>query len=442
MRKLIIIILGSTFFIQHTNAQNQLTLEEAIRLSLENNFSIKIAQNDQKITDNNHQPGNAGMLPVLDLQAGKNYTRQNINLDIQGQDGIFNVSRDWAKSDRLEGAAMLNWTIFDGLGMFMAMDRLEALKEWGELNTLQQVQNTVAQVTIGYYQVLLENERYSVLEENLEISRQRQEFSENRYQVGKESKVDYLAAQVDYNSDRTGLIVQEQRIDYAKVDLNILLGRDVDTPFEVIRDVSIDSTLQYQELEGDVDRANPELLKAMQDHNIAYYQYREEKASRYPSISLDLSYNYSESENEAGQLRASTFDGINYGFTASWNIFDGNNTNRRVQNAKVVHETTLLTLNELRLLIKGDLRKAYIRYLNSIDVVSLEQKNLEVARENEAIAIERFQLGASDFLVLREAQRNLVDANGRYLDAIFSTKLAETELLRLSGNLVPVQTRQ
>jgi outer membrane protein TolC len=148
----------------HLPAQDVLSLQDAIRLSLESNYSIKIAENDQKITDNNQQPGNAGMLPVIDLEAGKSYTRQNIALDIQGQDGIFNVSQDWAKSDRLGMAARLNWTIFDGLGMFMTMDKLHAMKALGELNTLQQVQNTVAQVTNAYYQVMLENERLRVLD--------------------------------------------------------------------------------------------------------------------------------------------------------------------------------------------------------------------------------------------------------------------------------------
>ncbi len=421
-------------------AQNQLTLEEAIRLSLENNFSIRIARNDQRITDNNHQPGNAGMLPIVDLEAQQSYTRQNTELEIQGQDGTFNVGADWAKSDRLTGSARLNWTIFDGLGMFMTMEKLAAMKQWGELNTLQQVQNTVAEVTIAYYQVRLEQARLGVLEENLEISLQRQQFAQDRYEVGKGSKVDYLAAQVDYNSDRTGLIVQQQRIDHAKVDLNVVLGRDADTPLEVVSNANIDTTLQYETLAQDVERANPEVLKALQDHNIAYYQYREEKASRYPSIGLDLAYNYTESQNEAGQLRSSVFDGVTYGVSARWNLFDGNNTNRRVQNARVAHETTLLALDESRLFVKAELRKVYIRYKNSIQVVGLERENLEVAQENEAIAIERFRLGASDFLVLREAQRNLVDANGRYLDAMFSTKLAETELLRLSGNLVPIAT--
>lgn len=425
------------FTLSPAHAQDELTLEQAIIISLENNFSIKISRNDQLITDNNQQPGNAGMLPVIDLEAGKDYTRQNVDLTIQGPDGTFNVSEDWAKSDRFNANAQLSWTIFDGFGMFMAMDRLKAMKAWGELNTLQQVQNTVAQVITAYYQVMLEKERFRVLEENLEISLQRQTFAEDRYQVGKGSKVDYLSAQVDYNSDRTGLIVQQQRIDYAKVDLNVLLGRSVENPVDVMVKAEIDTTLQYGELEQGVDKANPELLKAMQTHNVAYYQYKEEKARRYPSIALGVAYNYTESDNEAGQLRSSVFDGVNYGITARWNIFDGNNTNRRVQNAKVAHESTLLELNEIKLLVKGELRKAFLQYKSSIQVVELERENLEVAKENESIAIERFRVGASDFLVLREAQRNAVDANGRFLDAMFSTKLAETELLRLSGNLVP-----
>ena len=229
--------------------QDALSLQDAIGYSLANNFSIKIAHNDQKITDNNHQPGNAGMLPVLDLDANKNYTRQNIALEIQGSDGIFDISKDWAKSDRLDAGARLNWTVFDGFGMFMTMEKLKSMKNWGDINTQQVVQNTIAQVNNAYHQVLLEKERLRVLEENMEISRQRQEFAENRYLVGKGSKVDYLSAQVDYNSDRTGLIVQQQRIDHAKVDLNIVMGRNVDTPMEVLTEVSIDSTLQYFELE-------------------------------------------------------------------------------------------------------------------------------------------------------------------------------------------------
>ncbi len=417
-------------------AQETLTLNNAIELGLQNNFSIQIAHNDQSIAVNNNTAGNAGMLPSLDVEANRAFERENVDLDIQGSEGIFNVSRDWAKSDRLSAAATLNWTLFDGMGMFMAKERLETLSAWGELNTQQVVQNTVAEIMIAYYQILLEQEKLRVLTANLEVSQRRQDFAQNRYEVGKGSKLDYLSAQVDYNSDQSGLIRQEEFIENAKVDLNLLLSRAVDSDFQVSGEITPDQSMVYTELENQLSNSNPEILMALQDHNAAYYQFREEQASRYPSLSLDLSYNYVNQENEAGQLRSLTSDGVTYGVTARWNIFNGFNTNRRIQNARIQHQSTLLAMDDLKLQLTGQLRKVYNNYTNSLRLMGLEEANLSVAEENEEIAIARFQLGASNSLELREAQRNLVDANSRLLDAKFATKLAEIELLRLSGNLV------
>ena len=417
-------------------AQEVLTLEQAIRSGLENNFGIRIAENDEEVATNNNRAGNAGMLPILDLEAGKSYQKQNIDLDIQGSEGTFNISRDWAKSDRLGASAQLNWTIFDGLGMFMSKGRLQALEQWGELNTQQIVQNTVAEIQIAYYQIILEEERLKVLDENLEISQRRMDFARNRYEVGKGSKLDYLSAQVDFNSDQSLLIQQGERIQNAKVDLNVILARDVDADFTIGAGIKVDEDLKYDQLAEQLDRSNPEILKALQDHNVAYYEYRERQANRYPSISLDVSYNYNTQDNEAGQLRSSTIDGVGYGVTARWNIFNGFNTNRQVQNARIEHRSTLLVLEETKLLLAGDLRKIYNNYLNNLQLEKLEEESLIVARENEEIAIERFRLGVSNSLELREAQRNLVSANSRLLNAKFSTKLAEIELLRLTGNLV------
>ncbi len=420
-------------------AQEILTLEQAVGLGLDHNFSIKIAQNDEEISKNNNQAGNAGMLPTLDVEASKTYERENVDLDILGSDGIFNVSSDWAQSDRLSAAARLNWTIFDGLGMFMALERLQAANQWGEINTKQAVQNATAEIIIAYYQIVLEQDKLGVLNANLEVSQQREDFAKNRYEVGKGSKLDYLSAQVDLNSDRSGLIQQKELVENAKVDLNILLGRSVDALFEVDGIIELQEGLDYQQLEQQLSSSNPEILKALQDHNVAYYSFREQQASRYPSLSLDASYGYNQLDNEAGQLRSSTSDGVAYGLTARWNLFNGFNTKRQIQNAKIAHKSTLMALDEIKLQLAGRLRKTFNNYRNNLQLVRLEDENLEVAQENEEIAIARFQLGASDALALREAQRNLVDAFSRLLDAKFSTKLAQIELQRLTGNLIKSQ---
>jgi len=153
-------------------------------------------------------------------------------------------------------------------------------------------------------------------------------------------------------------------------------------------------------------------------------------------LNFDVAYNLSNSSNEAGQLRSSSFDGINYGLGANWLLFDGSNRRREVQNARIFEDISHTQIKEVRLSIQADLLKAYNRYSKSMVLVGLEGQNLEVAKENESIALDRYQLGVSSALELREAQRNAVDAEFRLLNAQFSTKAAEIELLRLSGNIV------
>ena len=59
------------------SAQELLTLEEAVRQGLEQNFEVRLAQNDQLVSTNNNSVGNAGMLPTVDVVASKNYEREN-----------------------------------------------------------------------------------------------------------------------------------------------------------------------------------------------------------------------------------------------------------------------------------------------------------------------------------------------------------------------------
>ncbi len=437
--KPITIFLLLVFFSSQVLSQEELTLEEAIATGLDKNYSIRIADKNYEIDQNNNTIGNAGFLPVIDLSAGKVYQSQDVDLEIQGAEGTFNVSRDGAKSDRFNADAQLSWTIFDGLGMFITKDKLEEFEIAGELSFRIALENTVAAVQSAYYRVVVEQARYGVLEQTLELSAQRTEFSQSRYEIGKGSKIDYLSAQVDYNSDQTDLIVQREVLQMARVDLNVLMGQDPELNYVAIDTFTINDQLLYEDVKEKIVSLNPQLLFAINEQNIAYSEYKEFVSLRYPTIDLDVAYGYGTSNNDAGQLRSSQTQGWTYGLSASWNIFDGFNKNRQIQNARIRRETTMLQKEEIELQLLGDLRKRYSNYVNSIELVGLEKENVEVAIENEEIAIDRYKLGVGTFLELREAQQNNVDAQTRLLNAQLVAKLAEIELLRLSGNILGEQ---
>lgn len=413
-------------------AQSNDTLEltNAIQIGLENNFNIKISEGQTQIASNNNSFGNAGFLPTLDLNAAQRYTNENTSQKfISGQE----QNRDGAKSNNFSGSAVINWTLFDGTTMFYTKNRLEELEKQGNALNESVIQNIVAQIGIEFYTVALEQIRLRLLSENINLSEDRMEIAKNKYEFGKAPKMEYLQAQVDLNRDKSNYLIQQERLAASKTALNELLGRDVTLDFYVVFDPELNTDLQYEELRTAMESTNPELLAVQYELNASRMVQKELFGSRIPEIGVNLGYNYAKSEAEAGFLLSRQSSGINYGVSASWNLFNGFNLNRQIQNAKIFAENNELNYESIKLTLERELYSTFISYQNNIQLRTMEGENQEVAKENNEIAMERYRVGNSSPLELREAQINLLEANLRYLNAAYSIKTGEIDLLMLAG---------
>ena len=433
--KRIVLITNIVFFIGYINAsaQDTLKIDEAIQLGLENNFDIKISKGQQQIASNNNSLGNAGFLPTLDLSASQRYTKENTSLK------FFNgteQSRDGAKSNNLAEGAVINWTIFDGTTMFQTKNRLEEQEKMAFAQNDAVIQNTVAQIGFEFYTVALEQIRLNLFKENISLSEDRLEIAKNKFELGKVAKAEFLQAQVDLNNDKSNYLIQQQRLATSKTTLNELLARDVTLDFYVVFDPELNISLDYDELKTSMQSSNPELIASLYDMNATRLVEKEIKGERLPIIGLNGGYNYAKSEAEAGQLLSRKSTGFNYGISASWQLFNGFNVNRRVQNAKILAENSSLNYEAIKLNLDKALYSTYINYQNNIQLHKMEEQNREVARENNEIAIERYRVGTSSPLELREAQINLLEANLRFLNAAYSIKTGEIDLLMLSGKIL------
>jgi outer membrane protein TolC len=182
--------------------------------------------------------------------------------------------------------------------------------------------------------------------------------------------------------------------------------------------------------------SNPELLASMYEINASQLVQKELFGERIPEIGVNFGYNYAKSEAQAGFLLSRQSSGINYGISAAWNLFDGFNLNRRIQNAKITAENSQLNYDAIKLSLERELYSTFISYQNNVQLRIMEDENRKVAQENNEIAIERYRVGNSSPLELREAQLNLLEANLRLLNAAYNIKTGEIELLLLSGQLL------
>jgi len=422
-------------FIAHSvDAQNELTFKEAISIGLENNFSIRIAKNTEEIAKLNATPGAAGFLPIVGINSNKSFSIDDVEQQFINDAAPRRI--DNAKTNNFAINPSLQWTIFDGLGMFVALDRLRELEAEGIENTKIAIENTMAAISNSFYLIALEEARLKVLETTMDISKERLTISKDKYELGKASKLEYLAAQVDYNTDSTALINQEVIIFISKANLNELMGRDASTNFSVAFDIQVTDNLVLNDLVNTLNVKNPQLLAAQRRKNVSYLQVREIHAERMPVVTLNGGYNYSVRNSDAGFLISNRQSGFTYGASAFLNVFNGNSVNRRSQIAKVQSLNAELEVDQLKLQLESDIKRAYTTHQKNIILMNLENANQEIAKENAEIALERYRLGVSNALELREAQVNAVDAETRALVAAFNAKSSEIELLRLSGEII------
>jgi len=420
------------FCIAKGNAQEILTIEEAMKIALENNFEIKIAKNNSKINETNVTIGNAGMLPVATASVTDNNSIQNSSQT--RQDGTT-TALDNAKNNSLNYGVSLGWTVFDGMKMFARLDQLKELQKLGDAELKRTILVKIAQVNSVYYDLVQQQQQLAALDTTIVISNQRLDLAKNRFTIGKASKLEVLNAQVDLNSDQVALLRQKESYANSKILLNQHLARDPKIDFKVIDEVTVDDKLIFANLLDLAQKQNPALEAQIINKRIAELQLKQVKADRYPVVNLTSGYNFAESQSSLGFTSEASSRGLNYGFNATLNIFDGFNQHRNEKVAKLQIENSQIAIEQQNLILNTQLSTAFQTYLTNIELIDLEVDNEEIARQNLSITLDKFRIGTITTLEFRTAQLNYVNAKVRYSNAQYQAKLSEIALKELAGNI-------
>ncbi|MFV5696526.1 TolC family protein [Flavobacterium sp. LB3P122] len=414
------------------NAQEVLTIEDAVKIALENNYEIKIAANNLLIDKTNVSLGNANMLPKVSATIVDNNSVQNSSQT--RQDGT-ETELDNAKNNSLSYGIGLDWTIFDGLRMFARLDQLKELQKLGEAQLKLTIITKISDVNATYFDLVQQQQQLSALDSTIVISNQRLTLAQNRFTIGKASKLEVLNAQVDLNTDKVTLLRQKELFVNTKILLNQILARDAKIDFKVANAIVVDNKLLLPELSALAKKQNPQLETQIINKRVAELQLKQIKAGRYPNIKINTGYNFSESQSSLGFVSQSASKGLNYGFSASLNLFDGFAQNRNEKIAEIHIENSKMTIEQQNLTLHSQLAISYQTYTTNLELIALEEKNEAIAKQNLNITLDKFRIGTITTLEFRTAQLNYVNAKVRYSNAQFQAKLSEIALKELAGNL-------
>jgi len=427
------IILTGTVLNSHS--QEIYDVSRCVVSGLENNFSLKIAKTSQQVSDNNYTLGNAGYLPSITTTNRFGGTMNNTDQSLN--DGSKTLSRG-IHNNAASANVNLDLTIFRGFQVQTTYQKLGELKKIGELNTQMNLENLASRIIAEYYLHVQQLNLSKNLAYAVALSRERVRIDEQRYLLGSSSKLELLQSMVYLNADSSRWAKQTENLLASEVRLKKLMALENLEEDIALKDtlIEIDTTLIYNKLLELTLQQNTGLLMAAKDQVISELDYKIIAGRAYPYLNLSSGYTYAYNRYEAGNTKNQQVYGLNYGLTLGMDIFDGFERKREKSNAIISIESQKYQYQEIEQEVKGDLITFYYAYENNLRLLKLEEQNLEVARENLGIAMERYKLGNLSGIDLREVQKSLLDAEERLISAQYLTKLAEISLLLISGQIM------
>jgi len=417
-------------------AQRLLTLEEAIATALKQNFDIQLSKNDSAVAALNYSYRNAAFLPRLNANVGTTW-----NNNKQTQEFSNNTKREGkVKTNNLNSSVSLNWTLFDGLRMFATRDKAEELVKLGELGIKQQIINTVATVINTYYNIVRQKQQLKAIEEQILLSQERVKLAQYKLDIGVGAKPDVLQSKVDNNAQKALQLEQLTLISQLKEQLNQAMNVLDAPPYDVSDSIPLNTKLSLGDIQNGLESTNPGLLITRKNIDIAGFTLKELKADRFPVVSFNSAYNFSRNNNNLALNPAlpvfSQNKGFNYGLTATIPIFNGFNTKRLIRQQELNIQYQRMFFDNQKSLLNLSVINAFLEYEQQKKALALEEENILLAKENVSIVFQVYKLNSTTLIQLKEAEKSLQDAYTRLITARYNTKLAETELLRLKGDLM------
>jgi len=436
-----LIVFLSLFLFQFSNAQYDLNMSKAIETGLQNNYQIQIAERYEDISVNNNNWQTAGRYPSVNfyIDSQNGYTDQNNPASFLN--GSF-------VNSGLSGKLDASYIIFDGYQVKINKKQLEELEKQGQTNVAIAVENTIRTIMLNYYATVIQLEALEVLEEVLKLSRDRIDYQRARQEFGQAGSFDIIQSRDAYYSDSTNIIVQQNVVETSFRNLNLAMGEDDQSLTYNLTDTLNSDAHDYvfEDLRERMFANNNDLESLFITRSLSTVNRELTQSDQYPTISISTGANLSgnvlklngENPNTMKPFEPAWGNNFNYylNLSASYNIFNGNNRKRSIENAKVEELISQINIEDLKRNLSTQLLNTLETYNNQKQLVSINQDRVDNAIQNIEISQERFRNGLITSFEYRDVQLSYIRAFQTQLSSVFDLKNTEIELIRLIGGLV------
>ncbi len=423
-------------------AQMPLSLAEAIERGLQNSYPLQTAKLQQQVAANNNSWNAAGQYPNVNLNA-------TYNNSFTGQNNPASFLQEFTSlSSGLNGNIDIGYTLFDGKTFKINKARFEAIQQQTGGNTQLAIETTIANVTNAYNNALIQKEAMATLRELLDLSYDRIRYQEARREFGQAGRFDLLQSEDAYFADSVSWLSQQYSYSLAIQNLLLAMGDDDVGQAVVLTDTLLHDApgYDYENLREKLLRQNQSLANLVIAQNLTAVETRAAKSFRSPTLRANGGANLGTTFANLNVIKPETFpsEGANtssnynfyLNFTASYNLYNGGNVRRNIENALVQEKIAQLNTDDLKRSLSAQLQNTLLNYNNQRRLLAVVAGRVDNARANLLIAEERFRAAQLNSFDYRAVQLTYLNAVQSHLQVIFNIRSVETELLRLTGDLI------
>lgn len=413
-------------------AQVKLSPDDAINMALKYNYDIQVSRNVADISKTNNTAGNAGMLPVVQMTGSVNSGQNSVYQKLSS--GTVNDFSSQS-STTLNAGAELNWTLYDGGKMFVTKSKLTEIESLGELQFRERVLQTRFDVIAAYYDVVRQKQQGKLINDLIIYNRERVKIIKTGFDAGYFVKTDLLQSQIDLNVALESAINQQFNVKKALKSLNLLLGKDNTTMYEVIDSIPLNFSPDRALLTEQLYKKNTGILLSQKQIDIARLSLKENETGYLPKLNFKAGYYFSKSSNSVGSTLENQTYGPQIAGTLAVPLFSAGENKRKVTATKLDVLSAQYQMENVKLQTKTELENALTDFENQQELLRIERENYALAKENLQISLQRLSHGETTSLEVHLAQESFTQSFTRLVNFQYNLKISESKLKQLIADL-------
>jgi outer membrane protein len=412
-------------------AQNILRLPDAVNIALKNSLDIQLNKNLVEANTVLNNYGVAGGLPLVTGSMSDNEQIASINQKLNT--GV-SIQRKAAATNNFAMGVTGSILLYNGNRVVATKTRLATLVKQSEQQLNAQVQNILAGVMVGYYDIVRQQSYMKTIEKSIDASNQQLQIVQARQSVGLANNADLFQAQIDLNALLQTKQSQQLIIDQAKTELLRQLTVNPDSAISIQDTILVDRNIQLDNVLNKLNK-NAAVVAAQDQVQINELVVKETAALRYPSIRATTGYNFFRNKAAAGQLLLNQNYGPTVGVSVGIPIYNGSIYKRQQRVAEINVNNAVLDKQILIRDYSAQVVKSFQSYTASLKQLETEQQNYTLSNQLLELALQRFQYKQATIVDVKNAQQRFEASGYRLVNLSYAAKTAEIELKRLANEL-------